>query len=121
MRMTLKCAWCGSEIGLVDGNSIAEPGISHGICSGCRSKLLGAIHNKAESWDGRERRRVDDRRTRERRRSSTDEADDLMVVSGRTWIDGKRRMKVRRAADRVWLSDLILSGAFLNQSKRFPT
>src|SRR5262249_26707973 len=80
----------------------------------------GDIHNKAESWDGRERRRVDDRRTRERRRSSTDEADDLIVVSGRTWIDGKRRMKVRRAADRVWLSDLILSGAFLKPVEKVP-
>jgi len=108
MRITLKCAWCGTQMGVTGDNSVEEPNISHGICPACQGKLLAVIPNKAEAWDGVERRRVDDRRTRERRRAVIDQVDDLIVISRRTWIDGKRRVKVRRTADRVWLADRIL-------------
>ena len=108
MRITQECAWCGTQIGVIDGRSIDQPAISHGICPECRGKLLGTIPGRAETWDGHERRRVDDRRTHERRRSSINDANELIIVSRRTWIDGKRRIKVRRAVDRVWLAERIL-------------
>src|SRR5262249_4936909 len=107
MRITLKCAWCGTQMSGIGEKSVEEPNISHGICPACHGKLLGAIPNR-KAWDGVERRQVVDRRTRERRRSMIDEVDDLIVISRRTWIDGKRRVKVRRTADRVWLADRIL-------------
>ena len=119
MQTTLICAWCGIQLGAIDGGSIGEPNISHGICPACRGELVGAIRKQPASWDGTERRRGDDRRLGERRLWSTYEADDLVIVSGRTWIDGKRRIKVRRVADRTWLADEILARA-LDQSQTLP-
>jgi len=111
MRTTLNCAWCGTQIGVVDRGSTGESSISHGICPACQSKLLAVIRKKPAPWDGTERRRADDRRLGELRLWSIHDIDDLIIVSGRTWIDGRRRLKVRRAADRAWLADQILSRA----------
>ena len=112
MPITLKCAWCGIQIGVRTEELIGETNISHGICPACQGKLAGVMANKPAPWDGTERRRANDRRAGERRHCSVDEVDDLLIVSGRTWVDGKRRIKIRRVADRMWLANGILSGAF---------
>ncbi|MFP5260458.1 MAG: hypothetical protein ACLGJB_00965 [Blastocatellia bacterium] len=63
------------------------------------------------SWNGAERRRVDERRKQERRRSMRYTADTLIVIEGVTWIDNEgtdRRRKVRRREDREKIAKKIL-------------
>ncbi|HVG20308.1 MAG TPA: hypothetical protein VNI02_14755 [Blastocatellia bacterium] len=63
------------------------------------------------SWNGIERRRVDERRKQERRRSMRYTADTLIVIEGVTWIDNEgtdRRRKVRRREDREKIAKKIL-------------
>jgi hypothetical protein len=36
--ITMVCAWCGKPLGTKDGNG--QTGVSHGICSECKAKLL---------------------------------------------------------------------------------
>ena len=63
------------------------------------------------SWNGAERRRIDERRKQERRRSMRYTADTLIVIEGVTWIDNEgtdRRRKVRRREDREKIAKKIL-------------
>ena len=64
-------------------------------------------------WDGQERRRLDDRRKKERRRSIRYTADTLIVIDNITWIDTEgtdRRRKIRRRADRARIAKIIIDG-----------
>jgi hypothetical protein len=65
-------------------------------------------------WNGVERRRIEDRRKQERRRSMRYTADTLIVIEGVTWIDNEgtdRRRKVRRREDRERIAKKILEDA----------
>lgn len=65
-------------------------------------------------WNGVERRRIEDRRKQERRRSMRYTADTLIVIEGVTWIDNEgtdRRRKVRRREDREKIAKKILEDA----------
>jgi hypothetical protein len=113
MTITLKCAWCGIQIGVGNRELTGGTNISHGICPACQGKLLGVKASKPGLWDGIDRRRANDRRVAERRLGSVDDVDDLLVVvNGPTWVDGKRRIKIPRIADRMWLANGILFSAF---------
>jgi hypothetical protein len=68
------------------------------------------------SWNGVERRRAEDRRKQERRRSMRYTADTLIVIEGVTWIDNEgtdRRRKVRRREDRERIARKILEDALV--------
>jgi hypothetical protein len=65
------------------------------------------------SWNGIDRRKTDERRLRERRRSMRYTAETLIVLNGVTWIDIEgtdRRRKVRRRDDRERIAKKIIEG-----------
>jgi len=58
-------------------------------------------------WDGEERRRANERRVVERRRTMRYNVRTLLVVDGITWVDpeeGERRKHIRRKRDREALA-----------------
>jgi hypothetical protein len=58
-------------------------------------------------WDGLQRRRGNERRVVERRRTTRYNVQTLLIVDGITWIDpedGDRRKHIRRTNDREMLA-----------------
>jgi hypothetical protein len=63
------------------------------------------------AWNGEERRKREDRRLSERRRTMRYNVQTLLIVDGVTWVDhegNERRHHIRRRDDREWLARKII-------------
>ncbi|HLG12927.1 MAG TPA: hypothetical protein VJH03_00165 [Blastocatellia bacterium] len=63
------------------------------------------------TWNARERRSPQERRAKERRRSTRYTAENLIVLDAMTWVDSEgtdRRRKIRRRKDREQIADKVL-------------
>jgi len=89
--------------------------ITHSICPTCSVKMLQQARAAFAVWDGIERRRGFDRRSGQRRASTREVAETLMVLKGIAWINSEeteRRQGIRRKEDFKMLVNAILENTF---------
>ncbi len=115
MSITVKCAWCGSIMGVKEGELAGGFNISHSICLACGTKICASLDALSDKWDGIERRVGAEKRKGERRRSARHVADTLIALNGVVWVDNKgtdRRRAVRRESDRRTIIKAIFGNVF---------
>jgi DNA-directed RNA polymerase subunit RPC12/RpoP len=115
MPFTIKCAWCGTLIGVKETEGDSASTLSHGICPSCSAKVLQQARAAFAVWDGTERRRGFDRRNRQRRAATRNVAETLIVLKGIAWIDSEateRRQEIRREKDFKMVVNAILENTF---------
>jgi len=115
MPIIRKCAWCGTFLGVKEGELPSTLNVTHSICPACMIVIQPEAHATAAVWDGRERRRGFDRRSGQRRATTRDVPETLIVLKGIAWINrtgSDRRRGIRRQEDFKMVVNAILENEF---------
>jgi hypothetical protein len=115
MAIIRQCAWCGSFMGVKEGDLPSTLSITHSICPTCTGIIKAGTQAAIARWDGKERRCGLDRRSGQRRAATRDVAETLIVLRGIAWIDSTgtdRRRGIRRQEDFKMVVTAILQNAF---------